>query len=320
MTSDDRALVRFDGFKASPQYVNPEGLSESPDALFERSRLRRSWRLAQQLRANADTPYEYVKSVERFLSRDFGYSEKPPAGSRTLDGFMFDTKVGYCQQFSGAMALLLRMGGVPARVATGFSPGSLDRDSGEFVIRDMDAHSWVEVWFTGLGWVPFDPTPTNAPPRSQANDLSSASAAIGDIRDLGTATYDPRRDGEAVKDPRPWGLYAGGAVGAILLLLAARALFRHRRRRGPVADLELERALRIVEGPCAGVTLSALEDRFAAVPGAAGYVRALRAQRYAPAGDGPTAAQRRGLRRALGRGRGLGGRMRAWWALPPRLH
>ena len=68
------------------------------------------------------------------------------------------------------MALLLRMGGVPARVSTGFTSGSLDAKTREYVVRDLDAHSWVEVWYAGIGWVTFDPTPADAPPRSQPNE------------------------------------------------------------------------------------------------------------------------------------------------------
>ena len=64
------------------------------------------------------------------------------------------------------MALLLRFGGVPARVATGFSPGGFRRRQGEWVVRDRDAHSWVEAWFDGIGWVTFDPTPSATPARS----------------------------------------------------------------------------------------------------------------------------------------------------------
>ena len=86
----------------------------------------------------------------------------------TLDGFLFDAKVGFCQQYSGAMALLLRMGGVPARVAAGFTTGALDRTENEYVVRDLDAHSWVEVWFPSFGWVTRDPTPSAAPPRVPA--------------------------------------------------------------------------------------------------------------------------------------------------------
>ena len=63
------------------------------------------------------------------------------------------------------MALMLRMLGIPARVAAGFTPGSYNRETKEYRVRDLDAHSWVEVWFEGIGWVPFDPTPSDRPGR-----------------------------------------------------------------------------------------------------------------------------------------------------------
>ena len=85
-----------------------------------------------------------------------------------LASFLLGDKQGYCQQFSGAMALLLRMEGVPARVATGFSPGTTDRDTDEFVVRDTDAHSWVEAYIAPYGWVTFDPTPPVGPARLNA--------------------------------------------------------------------------------------------------------------------------------------------------------
>ena len=83
----------------------------------------RIYDLAQQLSDGAKTPDEYVQRLLNYFAGDeFTYSEVPPKASSTLDGFLFDTKQGYCQQYSGAMALLLRMGGIPARVVTGFSP------------------------------------------------------------------------------------------------------------------------------------------------------------------------------------------------------
>jgi transglutaminase-like putative cysteine protease len=313
----DSISISYDGFKTAPSFTDPREVG-NPDALLKQTALARPWRLAQRLLAQSDSSYDYVRAVEKYLSRGYAYSENPPEAAQTLDGFLFDAKVGYCQQFSGAMALLLRMGGVPTRVATGFSPGSYDEDAKEYVVRDVDAHSWVEVWFAGIGWVTFDPTPTTAPPRSQADGQTAASAAIGDIRDLGTATYDPRTAGTAAKASRPWGLYGGIAAVGLVLVAVGRRVRRRRRVHGPASGLELERALRITGAGAAGVTLSALESRFAGSPNAAGYVRALRAQRYASVPEGPTRAQRRGLRRALAHGRGVGGRMRAWWALPPR--
>jgi protein-glutamine gamma-glutamyltransferase len=147
----------------------------------------RTWELAQYLKRNAFSPYEYVLNVNAYLrGSEFRYTEAPPptpAGEAPLEFFLFDSKAGYCQQYSGAMALLLRMGGVPARVATGFSPGGLRSSSGEWVVRDTDAHSWVEVWFDRIGWVTFDPTPPQTPARSQI----AAIAAPVDEGDTGTS-------------------------------------------------------------------------------------------------------------------------------------
>ena len=110
----------------------------------------RMWALAQQLKRESSTAFDYVERVEALLDDGFSYSEQPPRASETLDGFLFDSKIGFCQQFSGAEALLLRMGGIPARVATGFTSGSFDERQREFVVRDLDAHSWVEAWIPAL--------------------------------------------------------------------------------------------------------------------------------------------------------------------------
>src|SRR5665809_113398 len=122
-------------------------------------------------------------AIKRNLEENYTYAERVPTRPIPLNGFLFEDERGYCQQFSGTMALMLRMLGIPARVAAGFSPGSYNRDTGEFRVRDLDAHSWVEVYFTGIGWVPFDPTPTAAPAESQsaAAAASAASAGAGEI-------------------------------------------------------------------------------------------------------------------------------------------
>ena len=100
---------------------------------------------------------------------------------------------------------------------------------------------------------------------------------------------------------------------------AGAAGVRRWRRGAPPALSELERALRRTRRePTPGTTLHVLEQRFAATPAAAGYVRALRESRYRDTPAHPTRAQRRGLRSELGRGSGVLGRVRAWWALPPR--
>ena len=93
-----------------------------------------------------------------------------------LADFMLYTHRGYCQMFSGAMALVLRLHGIPARVAVGFTSGKL-RGSDTYVVNDRDAHAWVEVYFPGYGWIPFEPTPcghlpTERRPRTEVRDAN----------------------------------------------------------------------------------------------------------------------------------------------------
>ena len=283
------------------------------DPLMRRSLLRRTWLLAQRLRERASTPYDLVRRVQAHLrGEEFTYTERPPDSAQTIEGFLFEAHAGYCQQYSGAMALLLRMAGVPARVPTGFTPGTFDEESGEFVVRDFDAHSWVEVWFPEIGWVPFDPTPAASPARRQADAGSEPTAAVGDVDDLAPGDRAaPVADAPGSGGGLPWGLLLGGAA---LLLAAGAAIGAVRRAAPPSPIAELERALRRAGRPLApGTTLRALEDRLG---GAVGYVRALREQRFA-GGGGPSPQDRRALRAELGRG-GLVPRLRAWWALPPR--
>ena len=289
--------------------------------LLDAAGLGRIYRLAQRLKEGADTPFDYIDRVERYLNEGFSYSETPPRAAETLDGFLFDAKSGFCQQYSGAEGLLLRMAGIPARVAAGFTTGSLDRDNNEYVVRDLDAHSWVEAWFPSYGWVTRDPTPAAAPPRAQPGDASvlangsrQAPLFTGDGQSPAASRSTGGGDGGT---PVGW-IVAGVIAGAGLV--AGLILETRRRRRLPPAALrplaEFERALRRARydaGP--GVTLTALERAFAGWPGAAAYVHALREQRYSGRPAAPTRDQRRSLRTALAVN---GGHLRAWWALPPR--
>ena len=97
---------------------------------------------------------DYIRAVDDYLHQpEFRYVERPaqpPAGDAPLDFFLNDSHEGYCQHFAGAMALLLRMGGLPARVATGFTPGGYSERNEAWIVRDTDAHAWVEVWFDAV--------------------------------------------------------------------------------------------------------------------------------------------------------------------------
>jgi transglutaminase-like putative cysteine protease len=306
----------------------------------------RTWLLAQRLKRGARTPYEFVRRVDNYLGRGFRYDERPAPsepGEVPLEHFLFQTKAGYCQHFSGAMALLLRFAGVPARVATGFSPGGFRRRQGEWVVRDRDAHSWVEAWFDGIGWVTFDPTPTATPARSliaaiddpddeAANDSAADAAATqpggrnpaGARRELDPAAGTGTGVVSVGDGPSPW-LFAAAGAALLLLVVAAVLLLRRRRARDAVAPADravadLVTAMRRAGRPVAtGTTLIELERRFGGSPDADSYLAALRATRYGTAERPPTRDQRRAFRRELAEGLGWRGRLRAWWALPPQL-
>ncbi len=117
---------------------------------------------AEQVAGGARSPYAAAVALEQWFrfGGGFVYDQHPPktpVGVRPLDDFVARTKRGYCQHFAGAMALMLRYLGIPSRVAVGFGSGNYRH--GEWVVSDRDAHMWVEVWFRGWGWIPFDPTP-----------------------------------------------------------------------------------------------------------------------------------------------------------------
>ncbi len=291
------------------------------------SGLARIYDLATRLRAQADTPHDYVRLVRARVERGATYTETPNVHANPLDAFLFEDRNGYCQHFSGAMALLLRMGGVPARVAVGFSPGRLDKAKGEYVVRDLDAHSWVEAYYPTYGWVTLDPTPSAAPAREQVADQQAALTRPRGANPGGDRQGDPGFGGAIPQASSgagtpAWAVPAGLAA---LAALAGGALFwlRRREREQPQSDdpeiAELERALRRTgrELP-PDLTLATLEQRLGATDAACGYLRALSRRRYGPGGPAPTPEERSALRRELAAGLGRMGRLRALWALPPR--
>jgi transglutaminase-like putative cysteine protease len=118
--------------------------------------------LAASLTVGTQTPYDRVRAVlDHFTDRSHGFvyslSTAPGTTGDDLADFL-RLKRGYCEQYAGAMAVLVRAVGVPARVVLGYTPGQVQPDGTRLVTTD-DAHAWVEAWFGGLGWIPFDPTP-----------------------------------------------------------------------------------------------------------------------------------------------------------------
>jgi transglutaminase-like putative cysteine protease len=308
------------------------GDPEAPARALQASVYGDMYDITSRITSGAPTMYDAVQAIERYLNRNFTYSEKPRRASYPLNAFLFRDKFGYCQQFSGAMALMLRMAGIPARVAGGFAPGSLNRDSGEYRVRDLDAHSWVEVYFNGIGWVTFDPTPAAAPAEAQAADVSPISPAGGPVNGSrrGLAAPDPQSGGgSAAADDSGGGLSAWLLIPLLVLAgagaLAWRMLSRSRRlEQAELAEAqlaELRRALAWLDWDVpANTTLLRLESRLgrAAGPAAARYAAALRAYRYDPHSNGtPSRRERRALRRDLTARAGLRGRLLGLAAIPP---
>ena len=159
------------------------GRRASVDALFTDERYltlwpyRGLWDEAKRLGSGARTPYGAAIAIETWLRETggFEYDQSPPrpAGLPPLAHFVDESRRGYCQHFAGAMALMLRFLGIPARVAAGFTSGK--QENGGWTVTDHNAHTWVEVWFPEYGWLAFDPTPGRG---SLAANYSASSSAF----------------------------------------------------------------------------------------------------------------------------------------------
>ena len=156
--------------------------------------------IARQWTADATTPYAKVMAIQQRLRTDFTYDLHVPAPRSANDLVYFLTKShrGYCEQFAGAMAVMLRTLGIPARVALGFTPGNYDTVSRSYQVNTQDSHAWVEVEFPQYGWLAFEPTPTRDNPTASAYDIPPAvgggqTCAPGDT----TCTSGPGAGGRA---------------------------------------------------------------------------------------------------------------------------
>jgi transglutaminase-like putative cysteine protease len=117
--------------------------------------------LAEQVSASAGNNYDKAVAIESYLRTKFGYTlQLPrPVPRDPLANFLFERKQGHCEYFASSMAVMLRTLRIPARVVNGFRTGEFNDLTSQYVIRGRDAHSWVEAYFPGYGWVSFDPTP-----------------------------------------------------------------------------------------------------------------------------------------------------------------
>jgi transglutaminase-like putative cysteine protease len=135
--------------------------------------------------AGASTPYDAAVAIERHLERTKEYSlDVPTPQGNTADSFLFEMESGYCVYYATTMVAMLRTQGVPARFVVGYTPGQRVAED-EWVVRGLDSHAWVEVYFPDHGWVRFDPTPSG--PREQAEQASVETAREEGVENVDAA-------------------------------------------------------------------------------------------------------------------------------------
>lgn len=133
--------------------------------------------LAAQIAAKQTNRYDKAKAVEDYLQTEFGYTlEMKAKGNEPLADFLFNVREGHCEYFATAMAIMLRTQGIATRIVNGFQQGEYNETADVFVVKQKDAHSWVEVYFPGENaWVPFDPTPA----AGRFDDSTQAGGILG---------------------------------------------------------------------------------------------------------------------------------------------
>ncbi|MFT4218539.1 MAG: DUF3488 and transglutaminase-like domain-containing protein [Micropruina sp.] len=199
--------------------------------------------LAQRITRRGTTDGRRALLIQDWLrSPAFSYSLDPAPGSgyETLSRFLFGDHIGYCEQFAASMAVLARAVGIPARVAVGFLPGTRRGDGWEVRIRNM--HAWPELYFTGLGWVAFEPTPAVAQPPGYAGGGPETTAPQTPSTTPSTDVEEPSTEPQAPPpSPEPaapapqatdgsWSAWAAGGAALIALAASAPSLIRRRRR------------------------------------------------------------------------------------------
>ncbi len=140
--------------------------------------------LAAQVTEGAATPLDRALAIEAHLRSDYEYAldVRPTAGVPPLEDFLFTTKRGYCEYSATAMAILLRTVGIPSRMVSGFLRGEWNEYGGYYLVRQAEAHTWVEAYFPGYGWVPFDPTPAAGTTLALGGALSALGRYLDAVR------------------------------------------------------------------------------------------------------------------------------------------
>lgn len=250
------AGLTYDAVEYRPD-IDPDLLADAPRDAGKAARYayagsHPAWlrELAEEITRGAPNDYERAVALQRHFQRNYRYStaQAPGTGTAALRSFLTveSDRFGYCEQFAASMALLARSLGLPARISVGFlRPERIDGSTFEFSAHDL--HAWPEIWFTGVGWVGFEPTPTShtrsvpswslgvreAPPSASASPTTAPSAAPR-----------PReRDPEATPESQAregigWELPVGAGLAVLVVLgaCAPRVLRTRQRSRRLATD------------------------------------------------------------------------------------
>ncbi len=249
---DAASLSRASAGAPSDGTVTSQVPSDLPRVLLD---------LSRRVTRDADTPYAKAAAIQAYLrnASNFTYDteQRPGNGYQALVNFLTSDRRGYCEQFASAMAMMARVNGIPSRVAVGFLPGTGTGTGYDVYVRDM--HAWPELYFSGYGWVRFEPTPGvqtgsapdwtipptqdgTASPSAEASSAPSSAAPSTEVSPRSTPDQAPAEP-TATTTAISWRTVAGVAGALLLLLLlAAPAVIRVRRRRtrldgeGPTDD------------------------------------------------------------------------------------
>ena len=136
--------------------------------------------LAQRITENETTVYEKARAISRYLLEEMNYTLTLESGTKEfpLETFLLEKKEGHCEYFATAMVVLLRINGIPSRIVNGFIGGTWNEHGNFYLVKESDAHSWVEIYFPQSGWITFDPTPSSANPNLGAGSLTAISSYI----------------------------------------------------------------------------------------------------------------------------------------------
>ncbi|HEV2528000.1 MAG TPA: transglutaminase domain-containing protein [Thermomicrobiales bacterium] len=261
-----------------PEYIVDRYL-QLPTTTTERTR-----QLANEVvnNAGADNPYDMAVAIQNDLRERILYTEdppSPPSDQDAVDFVLFDSLEGYCEYYASAMTVMLRDQGIPSRVVTGFFPPDYDPTVNQYIYREANAHVWVEAYFPGYGWIPFEPTANRTPPDYATNETSpspspspseetepspspslepssestppvtpeTSAAASPSPSAAPAATTDPGSNEPLLPEPLRWALLIIAALLLVMVVVGATVWLRWRRElRGlsPVSAL-YARAVRL---------------------------------------------------------------------------